>query len=90
MKFRSLMLSLTRSVKNEPLDTFFKKQKCSIKNAYLVQPICYGNSMHTYELSLFFNVYIKTLQIFIVEFCYNLATIFCLFFELFVQRATAQ
>ena len=35
------MLSLTRSLKNEPLVT-----KYSIKKAYLVQAICCGNSMH--------------------------------------------
>ena len=35
------MLSLTRSLKNEPPDT-----KYSIKKAYQIQVICYGNAMH--------------------------------------------
>ena len=35
------MLSLTRSLKNELPDT-----KYSIKKAYLLQAICYGNAMH--------------------------------------------
>ena len=48
------MLSLTRSLKNELLDT-----KYSIKKAYLLQAICYGNPCILIKP---FNEYVKTLD----------------------------